>query len=337
MSSRTRRSGRPRSAACRRATSARRREHRRHLASGCSRRCCRASTSRTRRRRPPCQVNNLHLLRGMIGRPGAGVLQMNGQPTAQNTRETRRRRRPAGLPQLGQPGARRASSPSSGTSTRSTIPHWAPPTHAMQIFRYAEQGSIGLLWISATNPAVSLPELRARSGGSSRDERAVRRRPGPLPDRDRASSPTWCCRRRPGARRPAPSPTPTARCTCPRRRSSRPARRAADLDIFLDYARRMDFRDRDGEPLITLGRPRGGVRGLEGVLAGPPVRLHRPDLRRCCAAAAASSGRARRARPEGTERLYADGVFNTDPDYCETLRPRPADRRRTSADGVPRG
>ena len=35
-----------------------------------------------------CQVNNLHLLRGMLGRPGAGVLQMNGQPTAQNTRET---------------------------------------------------------------------------------------------------------------------------------------------------------------------------------------------------------------------------------------------------------
>jgi anaerobic selenocysteine-containing dehydrogenase len=35
----------------------------------------------------PCQVNNLHLLRGMIGRPGCGILQMNGQPTAQNTRE----------------------------------------------------------------------------------------------------------------------------------------------------------------------------------------------------------------------------------------------------------
>ena len=29
----------------------------------------------------------------------------------------------------------------------------------MQIFRYAEQGSIELLWISATNPAVSMPEL----------------------------------------------------------------------------------------------------------------------------------------------------------------------------------
>src|SRR4029079_12397693 len=34
------------------------------------------------------QVNNLHLIRGMIGKPGCGLFQMNGQPTAQNTRET---------------------------------------------------------------------------------------------------------------------------------------------------------------------------------------------------------------------------------------------------------
>jgi ferredoxin-nitrate reductase len=33
------------------------------------------------------QVNNLHLILGMIGKPGATVFQMNGQPTAQNTRE----------------------------------------------------------------------------------------------------------------------------------------------------------------------------------------------------------------------------------------------------------
>ena len=29
----------------------------------------------------------------------------------------------------------------------------------MQMFRYAEQGSLKFLWISGTNPAVSLPEL----------------------------------------------------------------------------------------------------------------------------------------------------------------------------------
>lgn len=33
------------------------------------------------------QVNNIHLIRGMLGRPGCGLLQMNGQPTAENTRE----------------------------------------------------------------------------------------------------------------------------------------------------------------------------------------------------------------------------------------------------------
>lgn len=34
-----------------------------------------------------CQVNNINLLVGCIGKPGSGVLQMNGQPTAQNNRE----------------------------------------------------------------------------------------------------------------------------------------------------------------------------------------------------------------------------------------------------------
>lgn len=35
-----------------------------------------------------CAVNNINLLRGLIGKPGSGILQMNGQPTAQNNRES---------------------------------------------------------------------------------------------------------------------------------------------------------------------------------------------------------------------------------------------------------
>jgi anaerobic selenocysteine-containing dehydrogenase len=103
-------------------------------------------------------VNNLHLLRGMIGRPGAGILPMNGQPTAQNTRET------GADGDL--PGFRNWSNPEHVRELAdlwnvdvATIPHWSPPTHAMQIWRYAEQGSIKLLWISGTNPAVSMPDL----------------------------------------------------------------------------------------------------------------------------------------------------------------------------------
>ena len=55
------------------------------------------------------QVNNINLLRGMIGRPGCAPFQMNGQPTAQNTRETGRRRRPWRRPQLAEPCAYRTT------------------------------------------------------------------------------------------------------------------------------------------------------------------------------------------------------------------------------------
>ena len=31
------------------------------------------------------QINNIHLIRGLIGRDGCGIYQMNGQPTAEHT------------------------------------------------------------------------------------------------------------------------------------------------------------------------------------------------------------------------------------------------------------
>ena len=65
-----------------------------------------------------CQVNNIHLLRGMIGRPGAGVFQMNGQPTAQNNRETGADGDLPGMRNWDNPRPRRSSSRSCGTSTR---------------------------------------------------------------------------------------------------------------------------------------------------------------------------------------------------------------------------
>src|SRR3954453_19415483 len=109
------------------------------------------------------QVNNINLVRGMIGRPGCGVLQMNGQPTAQNTRET------GADGDL--PGFRNFANDEHVADLArvwnvepDAIPHAGAPTHAMQIFRYAEEGSIRFLWVSGTNPAVSLPELsRIRS------------------------------------------------------------------------------------------------------------------------------------------------------------------------------
>src|SRR5207248_4995735 len=95
------------------------------------------------------QVNNIHLIRGFIGKPGSSVFQMNGQPTAQNTRECgadgelvafrnwNNERHVEELARL-------------WNVEPAKIPHWGPPTHAMQIFRYAETGSIRPRWILAT-------------------------------------------------------------------------------------------------------------------------------------------------------------------------------------------
>ena len=105
------------------------------------------------------------------------------------------------------------------------IPHWAPPTHAMQIWRYAEQGSIELLWISATNPAVSLPDLARIRRILEREELFVvvqdlfltetaELADVVLPGGDLGREDRHVHQRRPHA------------CTCPSRPSTRPARRA---------------------------------------------------------------------------------------------------------------
>jgi anaerobic selenocysteine-containing dehydrogenase len=104
------------------------------------------------------QVNNLHLIRGMIGKSGSTVFQMNGQPTAQNTR---------GCGANGELVAFRNWQNANHVADfarvlnveAASIPAWSPPTPAMRIFRYAETGSIRFLWIIGTNPAVSLPGL----------------------------------------------------------------------------------------------------------------------------------------------------------------------------------
>jgi anaerobic selenocysteine-containing dehydrogenase len=196
-----------------------------------------------------------------------------------------------------------------------TIPHWAPPTHAMQIFRYVEQGSIGLLWISATNPAVSLPELgRVRSAlGSGATTVVVQdlfltetasladvvlpaaawgEKTGTFTNADRTVHLSEKAVEPPGEARP-------------------------DLDIFLDYARRMDFRDRDGGPLVPWDSAESAFEAWKECSRGRPCdysALSYERLRGSPGIQWPCTGDA----PDGTERLYADGIFNTHTDYTET-------------------
>jgi anaerobic selenocysteine-containing dehydrogenase len=261
-----------------------------------------------------CQVNNLHLLRGMLGRPGAGIYQMNGQPTAQNTRETGADGDLPGLRNWDNPD-HIAELAELWNVDAGTIPHWAPPTHAMQLFRYAEQGSIQLLWISATNPAVSLPDLARIRSILSRKELLVvvqdifRTETVELADIVLPAA-TW-------GEKTGVFTSVDRTVHLSERAIDPPGEARPDLDIFLDFARRMDLRDRDGEPLIGWEDPESAFEAWKRCSAGRPcdyTGITYDLLRQGSGVQWPCNADA----PGGTERLYTDGYFNTDPDVCET-------------------
>ncbi len=261
-----------------------------------------------------CQINNIHLLRGMIGRPGCGVLQFNGQPTAQNTRETGAN---GDLPAFRNwDNKRHVQDLAELWNVDSMkIPHWAPPTHAMQIFRYAEQGSINFLWISCTNPAVSLPELhRIRSILEKEDLFVVVQDIFPTETAEYADvvlpAATW------GEK--TGTYTNTDRTVHLSEAAVEPPGEAKhDLDIFLEYAERMDFRDRDGRPLIKWVHPEEAFEAWKECSRGRPcdyTGITYEKLR----GGSGIQWPCNEEHPEGTERLYADGDFNTRTEECET-------------------
>lgn len=261
-----------------------------------------------------CQVNNLQLIRGMLGRPGCGVLQMNGQPTAQNTRECGANGDLPGFRNW-ENDTHVADLARVWNVESSRIPHYAPPTPAMQIFRYAEQGSIRMLWISGTNPAVSLPELdRIRSIlGQERLFTVIQdlyltetaqladvvlpaatwgEKTGTFTNADRTVHLSDKAVDPPGDARP-------------------------DLDILLDYAGRMDFRDKDERPLVPWHDSESAFEAWKECSRGRPCDYTGLTYERLRGASGIQWPCTREA-PEGTERLYTDGITWAAPDTCET-------------------
>ncbi|MFD0558473.1 putative molibdopterin-dependent oxidoreductase YjgC [Stackebrandtia endophytica] len=260
-----------------------------------------------------CAVNNLHLLRGMVGREGATVLQMNGQPTAQNNREC------GADGDL--PGFRNWANIDHIRDLarlwdvdESVIPHWAPPTHAMQLFRYVEQGSVKFLWIAGTNPAVSMPDLsriRSTLGG---DRCFIVVNDGYHTETTRLADvvlPAALWGEKTGTF------TNTDRTVHLARQAVDPPGQArSDLRIWIDYARRMDFRSDSGRPIPPWTDPEEAFDAWRECSRGRPCdysglsydRLGRTSgIRWPCTD----------DQPDGTARLYTDGRFPSGSDECE--------------------
>jgi anaerobic selenocysteine-containing dehydrogenase len=186
----------------------------------------------------------------------------------------------------------------------------------MQIFRYVEQGSIEFLWISATNPAVSMPELeriRAILGQESvflvvqdlyLTETALYadvvlpaagwgEKTGTFTNADRTVHLSDKAVEPPGEAR-------------------------SDLDIFLVYSARMNFSTKSGAPLLDWAGPQDGIRAWQDCSRGRPCDYTGITYTRL----RGGSGipwPCNDEHPDGTIRLHGDGVFATEPDNCETF------------------
>ena len=282
------------------------------------------------------QANNVNLVLGRIGRPGCGILQMNGQPTAQNSRE------------VGTggdlPGFRNFDNPRHVEELArlwnvdpASLPNWAPPTHALQIFDYVRDGSIRVLWIVGTNPAVSFPDLRRLRGDLRGQGTFVIVQDAFMTETARMADvvlPAAIWGEKTGCS------TNVNRVVHLNRKAVEPPGEArADLDIFLDFARRMDYRDKDGAPLVKWTDAEGAFDAWRECTRGRPCDYSGMSY----AKLSGESGipwPCNDRHPAGSVRYYTDLRFPTDPDECEsyghdllTGTPQSAAAYRTKAPG----
>jgi anaerobic selenocysteine-containing dehydrogenase len=259
------------------------------------------------------QINNINLLRGMIGRPGRTVFQMNGQPTAQNTRETGANGDFPGLRNWQNPD-HVAELAQAWNVEPSAIPHYGPPTPVMQQIRYAEEGSIRFFWISGTNPAVSLPELERIRDVLDQERLFVVVQDAFLSETARFADvvlPAAVWGEKTGTFTNADRTVHYSEKAVDPPGEARP-----DFEIFLEFARRMDFRDKDGDPLIKFTRPEEAFDAFKAITRG-----HLADHTGMTYAKLRERGflqwPCNDAAPDGTPRLYTDFDFQTRTDETE--------------------
>ena len=253
---------------------------------------------------------NLHLMTSQIGKPGAGPFSLTGQPNAMGGREA------GGLSHI-LPGYRVVKNPDHRADVEQAwdLPSGSiaakPGLAAWDMIRGLEQGTVSMLWVVATNPAVSMPDL-------ARTKTALRQ--SPLTVYQDAYYPTETAEFAhivlPAAQWGEKTGTMTNServvTFCPAFRD--PVGQAkADWEIFADVGRRLGFEQQfafqssaqvyDEFVQLTQGRP-CDVTGLshkhlqqEGPIQWPCRKSEWPQIRR--------------EEKHPAKRLYTDFRFNT--------------------------
>lgn len=257
-------------------------------------------------------VNSVHLLTGAIGKPGAGPLLMAGQPSAMSNRE-------AGA-DGSYPGYR---NPHNEKHMKDLCEHWnidpatfhpEVPKDILTMMETAERGEIEFMWVIGTNPIVSLPDQNRTRKILEKLFVVIQ---DPFVD---AESVAFADIYFPAAMwgEKTGCVTSAERMVNLLQKAVEPPGEArSDFDIFVEAARRLGFKDKDGAPLIGFREPRDAFEEWGKVSKGRPcdysgmsyeLILKKGAVRWPC----------NEQHPEGAERLYEDYKFWTGIDECES-------------------
>lgn len=258
-------------------------------------------------------VNTIHLITGKIGRPGCGPFQSAGQPSAMSNRET-------GYASF-YPGYRNSSNP---LHIREIADLWnvdetflpvGAQTHIMDMINLMDQGKIQLFWVMFTNPVVSLPNRNKLI-------KILKRRKVFLIVQDPFLSETA---------ESADVVLPTAmwgektgtmtnlerRVNLVCKAVEPPFGLPSDLEILLEFSRRMGFKDKNGNPLLRYRTPEECFNEWRVVSKGRPCDMSGMTYEKIMTLGGIQWP-CNEQYPNGKVRLYEDGHFNTDIDYAES-------------------
>ncbi|MFL6060223.1 MAG: molybdopterin oxidoreductase family protein [Marmoricola sp.] len=185
----------------------------------------------------------------------------------------------------------------------------------MQMLRYAEEGSIRFLHVSATNPAVSLPELRRIRSVLSQERLFLVVQDIFLTETAQLAdvvlpAATW-------GEKTGTFTNVDRTVHLSEKAVEPPGQARPDLDILVELSQRMSLTDRDGQPLVKWSTAEEAFEAWKECSKGRPCDYSAMSYDKLRGGSGIQWPCTEDA-PEGTERIYADGQFWSAPDYCET-------------------
>lgn len=195
------------------------------------------------------------------------------------------------------------------------VPHWAQPTHIMSMLSHIEEGSISVFWISGTNPLVSLPDLdRVRKLLTKKDLFVVVQDIFLTETAEIADvvlpAAAW-------GEKTGCFTNVDRTVHISHKAIDPPGQAKSDFEIFVDFAKRYGFKNKDGEDLVWWRTQEEAFKAWQECSAGRPCDYTGMSYE-TLSQGSGIQWPCNKEYPNGKERLYNDGVFYTTMDVCES-------------------